>query len=141
MIALRPEPQTRLIVVALRRVRQAGLEGGLAGGRLADAGLQHLAHQDVVDRRGRRVEAGPLDRRADGDPAELGGRDAAQRTAELADRRARGADDEDVAVRAACMHRESTPELASGPPGRRGRRRLSESRPATITRWIWLVPS
>ena len=50
MIALRPEPQTRLIVVALVVVRQARPEGRLAGGRLAGAGLEDLAHEDLVDR-------------------------------------------------------------------------------------------
>ena len=50
MIDFRPEPQTRLIVVALVRVRQARAQRGLAGRRLADAGLEDLAHQDVVDR-------------------------------------------------------------------------------------------
>ena len=76
MIALSPEPQTRLMVVARRRVREAGPQRGLARRRLADAGLQHLAHQDVVDPGGRRVEAGPLDGRPDGDAAELHRRDA-----------------------------------------------------------------
>ena len=51
MIALRPEPQTRLIVVARGGVREAGLERRLARRRLAGAGLEDLAHQDVVDRR------------------------------------------------------------------------------------------
>ena len=50
MIALSPEPQTRLIVVALVVDGQAGLERGLAGRRLADPGLEDLAHEDLVDR-------------------------------------------------------------------------------------------
>ena len=57
MIALRPEPQTRLIVVALVVSGEARLERGLASRRLADAGLQDLAHEDLVDRGRRR--AGP----------------------------------------------------------------------------------
>ena len=33
--------------------RDAGVDGGLAGGDLAGAGLEHLAHEDVVDLLGR----------------------------------------------------------------------------------------
>ena len=43
---------------------------------------------------------GSFDGGPDRDPAELDSRDAGQRAAELADRCAGGADDEDVAVRA-----------------------------------------
>ena len=82
------------------RVGEAGLEHGLASRRLAGTGLEDLAHQHVVDDGGRRVEAGALDGGPDRDAPELGGRDAGQRAAELADRRARRADDVDVAVRA-----------------------------------------
>ena len=53
------------------RVREPGLQRRLASRRLADASLEDLAHQDVVDPSGRRVEPGALDRGADGDPAEL----------------------------------------------------------------------
>ena len=72
MIALSPEPQTRLIVVARRscpaaRPRSAAWRAGA----WPDAGLQDLAHQDLVDRRPCRVEAGPLDGGPDGDAAEL----------------------------------------------------------------------
>ena len=49
MMAFRPEPQTRLIVVALVVSGEAGLEHGLAGRRLADARLEHLAHEHLVD--------------------------------------------------------------------------------------------
>ena len=72
MIAFSPEPQTRLIVVALVGHGQAGLERGLAGRRLADAGLQDLAHEDFVDG-GALGQPGAFDRGPDRDPAELGG--------------------------------------------------------------------
>ena len=86
------------------RVREPGLQRGLAGRRLADAGLEDLAHQHVVDLDGRGIQAGPLDGGPDRDAAELGRRDGRQRPAELADRRARGADDEGLAV-GSCMAR------------------------------------
>ena len=111
MIALSPEPQTRLIVVALVVSGSPAGEGRLAGRRLADAGLEDLAHQDLVDRRAL-GQAGSLHGGPDGDAAELGGGHAAQRAAELADRGALGADDVDVAVRAGWESRawlESTP--------------------------------
>ena len=83
-----------------RAVREACLEGRLAGGGLADTGLQHLAHEDLVDLGGRRVETGPLHGGPDRDATEFRGRDRAQCSGELADRRARRADEVDVAVRA-----------------------------------------
>ena len=49
----------------------AGVGGGLAGGDLARAGLDDVAHEDVVDLVG--ADAGPLERRRDGDTAEIGG--------------------------------------------------------------------
>ena len=49
MIAFRPEPQTRLIVVAEVVSGSPAAQGRLAGRRLADSGLQDLAHQDFVD--------------------------------------------------------------------------------------------
>ena len=113
------------------RVREAGLEHGLARRGLAGAGLEDLAHQHVVDDGRRGIEAGPLHGGPDGDAAELRGGDAGQRAAELADRRARGADEIDVAVRAGVRlghASESTPS----------ERRIPS---ATIIRWIWLVPS
>src|SRR4029077_15001844 len=52
-----------------RRDRQAAVEGCLAGGCLARAGLDHPAHEHLVDGRlGRK--AAPLERRPDRDPAE-----------------------------------------------------------------------
>ena len=112
-------------------VREARLERRLPGGCLAGAGLEDLAHQDLVDLRCRRVQARALDGRPDRDAAELRGRHGGQRAAELADRRSRRADEIDVAVRAGggVGHAlESTPSPLS-------------TSSATISRWIWLVPS
>ena len=58
-MALRPERHTLLMVVAGTRHGDAGVDGGLAGGDLAGAGLEHLAHEDVVDLLG--GEPGPLE--------------------------------------------------------------------------------
>ena len=52
------------------RVWQACLEGRLPCRRLTRSGLQHLAHQHVIDLDGRRIEARPLDRGTDRDAAE-----------------------------------------------------------------------
>ena len=80
----RPDRQTLLTVVAATFMRDAGVDGGLAGGDLAGAGLEHLAHEDVVDLLGR--EAGPLERALDGEAAQVGGGEAGERTGQLADR-------------------------------------------------------
>ena len=82
-----------------RAVRQTGLERRLAGRCLADARLEDLAHQDFVDGGRRGSRPGPLNGRADRDAAEVRRGNRAQRSAELADRGARGADEIDVAVR------------------------------------------
>ena len=63
----------------------------LAGGDLAGPGLEHLAHEDVVDLLA--GEAGPLERLLDGEAAELGGGEARQRAGQLADRRASASQD------------------------------------------------
>ena len=56
MIALRPEPQTRLIVVALRRVRRdRPASAAWRAGAWPAPGLEDLAHEDLVDRRRRRA--------------------------------------------------------------------------------------
>ena len=121
-----------------RRDRQPATEGRLAGRCLAGAGLEHLAHEDLVDRDVGR-QAAPLDRRPDGDPTELDRRHVGQRAAELADRRPGGADEIDAAV-AAGVGRVSHRGVSSGsvglarigrpPTGRRSRctaRRRSRS--------------
>ena len=51
------------------RHRDAGLDRGLAGGDLAGAGLQHLAHDHVVDRVA--GDAGARQRGLDGEAAEV----------------------------------------------------------------------
>ena len=86
------------MVVALVVSGRPRLERRLAGGRLAGPGLEDLAHEHVVDVVVAGVEAGALDGGPDRDaPSSVAGT-RAQRPAELADRRARGADDEDLAV-------------------------------------------
>ena len=55
------------------------------------AGLQHLAHDDVLDLLGRHV--GTLERGPDRGATELGGIDRRETAAELADRRAGGGED------------------------------------------------
>ncbi len=55
-----PDRQTLLIVIAGTDHRDAAVGRGLAGGDLARARLQHLAHQHVVDLLG--VDAGALER-------------------------------------------------------------------------------
>ena len=76
MIALSPEPQTRLIVVALVVSGRPALSAAWRAGAWPDAGLEDLAHEHVVDLDRRRVEARPLDGGTDRDAAELRGRDA-----------------------------------------------------------------
>ena len=68
-----------------------GVDLRLARRDLADAGLQHLAHHDVLHLLGRDV--GALERGLDGDAAELGGLEGGESAAELADGRAGGAED------------------------------------------------
>jgi hypothetical protein len=80
-----------------RPVREAATERSLTGGGLADARLQHLAHQDLVDR-GSLGQAGALDGRANGDTPELDRRHARKGASELADWRSRCARQEDLAV-------------------------------------------
>ena len=66
-----PDAQTLLIVSEETSFGMPGLDLRLARGDLALAGLQHLAHDDVLDLLGRDV--GALERRLDRDAAELGG--------------------------------------------------------------------
>ncbi len=69
----------------------ARLDLRLARGDLALAGLQHLAHHDVLDLLGLDLRA--LQRRLDRHAAELGRVERGQAAAHLADRGARGAED------------------------------------------------
>jgi hypothetical protein len=84
-MALMPERQTLLMV-------SAGLDRGLPGGDLAGAGLQHLAHDHVVDLLG--AHPGLLEGALDGDPAEVGTGEALERAEQAAHRRARARDDD-----------------------------------------------
>ena len=77
MIAFSPEPQTRLIVVADVVSGRPAAQRRLPRRRLAGAGLEHLAHQDLVDR-GAVGQAGALHGGADGDAAELDRRDVSE---------------------------------------------------------------
>ena len=79
--------------------RDAGRNRGLAGRVLALTGGQDLAHDDLRDPAA--LDAGALERLLDRDLAQLMGRKAAKRPVEGANRRAGGADDDDVV-----LHRE-----------------------------------
>ena len=57
-----------------------------------DAGLEHLAHHDVLDLLG--LDVGALQRGLDRDAAELGGVERGEAAAHLADGRAGGAEDD-----------------------------------------------
>ena len=81
-----------LIVSAGRLLRQPGADRRLTRGRLAGAGLQHLAHDHVLDLVV--LDPGAVERRADHDRAELGRLVAGEPAAELAERRADGRDDD-----------------------------------------------
>jgi len=72
--------------------RDAGLVRGLASGDLARAGLQHLAHDHVLDLL--RGHPGTLERGLDGDAAEVGCRKVFQRAEQPAHRRPSAADDD-----------------------------------------------
>ena len=82
MIDFRPEPQTRLMVVAEVPSGRPALSAAWRAGAWPDARLQHLAHQDLVDRRSP-GQPGALDGGPDRDATELGGRDGAQRPPNL----------------------------------------------------------
>ena len=74
------------------RGRDTGLEHCLPRRRLPDAALQHVAHDDFVHRCA--VDAGALQCFTNGHRAELRRREAREGAEELADRRARGRDDD-----------------------------------------------
>ncbi len=73
--------------------RQAGAQRGLAGGRLALAGLQHVAHDDFVDLLG--LDAGAFDGGLDGDRAQLVRGQAGQVAQHAAHGRAGDGNDDD----------------------------------------------
>ena len=81
-----------MLIVSLEDLlRDAGLDLRLARGDLALAGLQHLAHHDVLDLLG--LDPGALQRGLDRDAAELGRVERGQAAAHLADGGAGGAED------------------------------------------------
>ena len=69
--ARRPEPQSWFRLQAGLSTGMPALTDGLAGRALAGAGLQHLAQDHLVDVGG--GDAGALQRRLDGDLAQLRG--------------------------------------------------------------------
>src|SRR5260221_426119 len=71
--------------------RTARLERGLASRRLADPGLDHVAHDDFVDVR--RWHSRAFERRPDGDGAELRRGQGSESAEKLPDGRPRGGDD------------------------------------------------
>ncbi len=75
-------------------LRQAGPQGSLAGRRLADARLEDLAHDRLVDIL--RGDPSALHGGADGSGAQLDGRRGGQPATELADRRPGGGENVDV---------------------------------------------
>ncbi len=98
MIDLRPEPQTRLIVVAgVVSASPARSSAWRAGAWPAPACSTWPMMTSSIGRV--RWQAGSVDGRADGDGAELDRGDAREPPAELPDRRPGGADDVDVTVR------------------------------------------
>jgi hypothetical protein len=69
-----------------------GEVGGLAGSDLPSAGLDDLAHKDVVDLV--RSHPGPLEGGGDGEATQLSGGKATERARQLADRGAGSCDDD-----------------------------------------------
>ena len=69
-MASRPDRQTLLTVSAGTSIGDAGRDGGLPGGDLPGAGLQHLAHDHVLDLV--RADPGPVQGPGDGDAAQFG---------------------------------------------------------------------
>ena len=93
MAAFMPEPQTLLTVVQTVDFGQIGAECGLTRGGLFQPGGKDAAHEDFV---GRFVlEARTFERAADGGGAELGRGRGFELALKAAERRARGAHDDD----------------------------------------------
>src|SRR5277367_582070 len=88
--AFSPEPQTLLMVIAATFRSAAAIEGGLARGVLAEAGLHDVAHDGFVDLLA--VKAGAASGLGDGFGAEFGGGEAGQGALEFAYRGADGAE-------------------------------------------------
>ena len=99
------------------------LRAAWRAGDLALAGLEHLAHHDVVDLLG--ADAAALERGLDRDAAEVHGREAGERAGELADRCASGRDDDGAGHRAS---QESAQPAAGVGRTAVGRRDLADGR-------------
>ena len=97
MIALSPEPQTRLMVVALVPSGRPAVRAAWRAGAWPTPAWRTWP-MSTSSTRGSPDQPGALDRGADRDAAELGGRGRAERATELADRRSCGADDEGLTV-------------------------------------------
>ena len=95
-IALTPDRQTLLMVIDGSDIGRPGGDAGGAGGVLAGAGLDDLAHDQVVDLVA--GDPGLLQGALDGDAAELGRGEALQASEQAADRGARACDDDGSAV-------------------------------------------
>ena len=130
MIALRPEPQTRLIVVAgVVSARPASSSAFRAGAWPAPAWSTWPMNTSSIGASAGRPERSTAARIAVA-PSVVGGH-AREHAAELADRRPGGADEVDVSVRTGCrlLHAaEGTPCLRRRPgtrrPGAAARRRM-----------------
>ena len=81
-------------VSTLGKIEIRGADGGLARRALTGGGLQHMPQDHLVDLVA--GDTGPLQRRLDGDLAQLGRRKGRQGAQEGADRGARGGNDDDV---------------------------------------------
>ena len=93
MTALRPEPQTLLMVTAGIVAGKPGMDHGLAPGGLPRAALQHVAHDDVVDAGGV-ITPARRHRLPDGDRAELRRGKGGEPAQVFPDRRAAGGEDD-----------------------------------------------
>src|SRR5690606_35944788 len=69
----------------------AGVDRRLPGGDLSGAGLEHLAHEHVVDLVG--GDTGAFERSLDREATQVGGLEACEGPGELADRRPGAGDD------------------------------------------------
>ena len=86
-----PERHTLLMVIAGTLIGMPAVHRGLARGDLTLAGLEHLAHEHVVDLL--RPDAGALERGLDRDTAEVHRGEVGERAGELPDRRTGRSDD------------------------------------------------
>ena len=77
-----------------RRRRAAGGQRGLARGRLTEAGLQDVAHEDIGHIV--RVHSGAGERSLEGNGAQTRRGHAGETTLEASNRRAAGGEDDDV---------------------------------------------